>query len=325
MNELFQFLKHDRLDVRNEAVKIVAGLTAEQSNFDYFRGNGNEPVQDLMSLITDEPLTAHDALASLVNLSKDVSFVGTMANNAFLTNLLPKNVNADLCCMLLNNLSKYPIIADILLPLDSNGTHRIDNLLEIFVRGEASVYNPNANFDFLAGVFANLTVTPQGCNFFLTTSTVDQTQRLSKLVVFTEHKSVIRRGGVLSAIKNVCYGANLEKKGLDVLLSPELNLLVYILLPLSGSEDYTDEEMDGMPDELQLLDKEREQDPKLRVILLEILISLCSTREGRDYLRKIRVYEVIKKLHLAEKNADIQELIEEIVNLLMREEKALEQ
>lgn len=250
---------------------------------------------------------------------------GSFLNDLVLMMLLPTNINADLCCMILNNLSKHASIADNLLPIDDkqfNGTHLLDNLLEIFVRGETSVFNPNANFHFLAGVFANISASPQGCRFFLSESTVDHTQRLSKLIVFTEHSSLIRRGGAISALKNVCYGSNIEKKGLDVLLSDKLNLLVYILLPLSGPEDYDDEEMDGMPDELQLLEpeKEREKDPQLRMMLLEVLIALGSTFEGRQYLRKKKVYPVVKKLHIQERNEDCQGLIETLVNLLMRDE-----
>lgn len=72
-------------------------------------------------------------------------------------------------------------------------------------------------------------------------STIDQSLRLSKLVIFTEHENVMRRGGVISTLKNVAYGVNVSGLGLETLLRPELNLLVSILLPLSGPEEYTDD------------------------------------------------------------------------------------
>ncbi len=77
-----------------------------------------------------------------------------------------------------------------------------------------------------------------------------------------------------------------------------------------------------MPDELQLLepDKHREIDPQLRMMLIEILIALSSSRTGRNYLRQKQVYHVVKKLHLQERNEDVQELIETLVNQLMRDE-----
>ena len=78
-----------------------------------------------------------------------------------------------------------------------------------------------------------------------------------------------------------------------------------------------------MPDELTLLDpeKKRESDPKLRLAIVDILLLLCGTRSGREKLRKVKVYEVIKKVHLQERDEDIQERIESLVNMLMRDEE----
>ncbi|KAJ1340754.1 hypothetical protein BSLG_004848 [Batrachochytrium salamandrivorans] len=340
-------LDHDAKEVRNLAVKYVAGLTRTSEMLPLFKENDFKPVKDLMALTSDEPLTAHDAISALVNLSSDQSIVAIMSDDGFLTSMilhivLPKNVNADLCCILLNNISKYDVVASQLLPPAAEPmsspinadpsptkevssikrTHRIDNLLEIFVRGDASKYNPDASFHFLGGIFANITTTPQGCQFFLSRSTVDESLRLSKLAVFTEHTDAIRRGSVVSAIKNCCFGASVEKMGEDILFSDELNLLVYILLPLSGPEDYTMEEMEGMPEALQLLEpeKQRETDPRIRLMLVEIILLLASTRFGRERMRALQVYHVIRKLHLIEKDEAIQDVIEEIVNLLMRDE-----
>jgi hypothetical protein len=204
----------------------------------------------------------------------------------------------------------------------AQGTAMLDNLLEIFVKGDTNVFNKEANFNFLAGVFANISASAQGCMHFLNKSTVDGTSRLSKLVVFTEHSNLFRRGGVISTLKNVCYGVSLEKKGLEVLLDPELNLFVYVLLPLMGPEEYEMDEIEGMPDELQFLsnDKKREVDPQLRLMLLEILVALGSERSVREFMRRIKVYEIIKKLHLQESNTKVSEMVEILVNLLMRDE-----
>ncbi|KAH6564100.1 hypothetical protein BASA60_010461 [Batrachochytrium salamandrivorans] len=316
--ELFGFLTDARLDVRNLAVKYVAGLTRTSEMLPLFKENDFKPVKDLMALTSDEPLTAHDAISALVNLSSDQSIVAIMSDDGFLTSMilhivLPKNVNADLCCILLNNISKYDVVASQLLPPAAEPmsspinadpsptkevssikrTHRIDNLLEIF----------DASSSF-------------------SRSTVDESLRLSKLAVFTEHTDAIRRGSVVSAIKNCCFGASVEKMGEDILFSDELNLLVYILLPLSGPEDYTMEEMEGMPEALQLLEpeKQRETDPRIRLMLVEIILLLASTRFGRERMRALQVYHVIRKLHLIEKDEAIQDVIEEIVNLLMRDE-----
>jgi len=80
--------------------------------------------------------------------------------------------------------------------------------------------------------------------------------------------------------------------------------------------------MEGMPEDIQLLPptKTREADAHLRETLLEGLILLTSTREGREYLREKKTYPVIQKFHLAETEERVQEIAEQIVNMLMRDE-----
>ena len=64
--------------------------------------------------------------------------------------------------------------------------------------------------------------------------------RLSKVLPFTEHEDVIRRRGCISTIKNCCFDVEDPSAG-GLLLSEELNILPYILLPLCGNEDYDDD------------------------------------------------------------------------------------
>jgi hypothetical protein len=88
MEELFEFLCSPRLEVQNEAAKIVAGLTGDRQYFEYFKIKNQKPVMDLMLLCKEEPLTAHDALSALVNLSADISFIETISDAAFLNELV---------------------------------------------------------------------------------------------------------------------------------------------------------------------------------------------------------------------------------------------
>jgi len=47
-----------------------------------------------------------------------------------------------------------------------------------------------------------------------------------------------------------------------------------LLLPLAGPEEFDADDMDKLPDDLQYLppDKEREEDPDIRIMLIETLI-----------------------------------------------------
>jgi hypothetical protein len=233
--------------------------------------------------------------------------------------------------MLLNNLSKHESVVRRILPPSepSNSaepssknprkTSMLDNLIEVFGRGEGKRYNPNADFHFLSGVISNLTTVTDGAKFMLGTSNVDGQHRLLKMIAFLNHENLIRRGGVTSVIKNCCFDT--ASHGW-LLTNPDLNLLPYIMLPLMGPEEYDEDDLDGMPDELQLLgdDKTREPDAQIRLILIDTLLLLSTTLEGREILRAKKVYRIIQKLHLVETSEEVQEAIERLVQLLARDE-----
>ena len=82
------------------------------------------------------------------------------------------------------------------------------------------------------------------------------------------------------------------------------------------------QENEELPEELQFLEptKERESDTNIRVLLVEVLVALGSTKEGREMMRKSGVYPVLKKLHLVEKDENVLQWIDEAVNLLCRDE-----
>ena len=62
------------------------------------------------------------------------------------------------------------------------------------------------------------------------------------------------------------------------LLSEEIDLLSTLLLPLAGPEEFDEDVMDKLPDDLQYLpeDKEREPDPDIRKMLLESLMQVST-------------------------------------------------
>ena len=62
------------------------------------------------------------------------------------------------------------------------------------------------------------------------------------------------------------------------LLSNEVNILPYLLLPLAGPEELKDEEYDELPPDLQYLgsEKQREPDPDIRKMVLEALLQVCA-------------------------------------------------
>lgn len=109
--------------------------------------------------------------------------------------------------MLLSNMSKNENICAKILnitgkPVEglTSATSAVGQLADIFLKGTDKQYNPECNFDFLASVFATVAALPLG-RTQLFTKDGQGLSPLSKIVCFTEHPSVVRRGGVITTIK----------------------------------------------------------------------------------------------------------------------------
>lgn len=98
-------------------------------------------------------------------------------------------------------------------------------------------------------------------------------QRILPFVEYEE--SNVRRGGVVGTIRNCCF--DIEHH--DWLLSEKVELLSYLLLPLAGPEEFTDEENNKLPIDLQYLPetKKRERDPDIRFSKTKIFNNFIGT------------------------------------------------
>ncbi|TFK69306.1 DUF383-domain-containing protein [Pluteus cervinus] len=223
---------------------------------------------------------------------------------------------------------------------DSRDVLSLPLLVDAFVQGAQFSESDDpekrlrkGNLHFLASVFANLTMSPMGRTFFLTPFSSEVSDQpaeypLSKLVSFTEHKDVIRRGGVASTIKNCCFHtpghrAMLSPETVQIAISnakpaPGVDVLPHLLLPLAGPEELDFEDQEKLPEQLQFLPptKIREVDTVIRLTHVETLLLLCHTRWGRDYQRDHGVYEIIRGTHESESVERISEHIERLVVLL---------
>ncbi|CCM02579.1 uncharacterized protein FIBRA_04682 [Fibroporia radiculosa] len=231
-------------------------------------------------------------------------------------------------------------------PYPSGGAQSVEALpllLDAFIQG-ATVEDTQGkekrtrkgNLHFLSSVFANLSTTLTGRLFFLTPRPTDPMKSemtveypLSKLLVFTEHNDIIRRGGVASALKNCAFYVQAHRALLSsdteraivppsTIAAPGVDILPYVLLPLAGPEEFDLEDQELLPAALQFLPstKTREPDPVLRLTHIETLLLLCTTRWGREYLRKNGVYEIVRVLH---ENEQVDKA-KRLVNFLKRDE-----
>jgi len=235
--------------------------------------------------------------------------------------------------MLLANLGKSPSIKKLLklkrdLPKPlSTSPIAIDQLLDCFVKGADGSYNKQADFDYLSYLFADIAKEEDGRNHFLASRKEDENiVPLTKLVVFTEHKSTIRRRGVANTIKNSAFNVHDHQRLLADQSDNGVGILPYLLLPLMGDEEYSDEDTEGMLDECQLLppDKQREKEADVVCTHLDTLMLLTTSKEGRQKLRDVKVYPIVRELHLQVEDDDVREACDRLVQVLMRKEEGEE-
>lgn len=336
LEELVGFLHSPQPAVVQIALDNLVGYSQgpQQQIFAY---NNYEAITDLKKLSKDTGKTnVTNAVTTLVNLCADITMRNLIVEDEdylkwlvlLIINL--NNTNADLMCILLTNLAKNDAINKI---FEFSIEHKeeeqkkvfksnkgIDCLMDCFVKGSDRSLNKYANFDYLAYFFADISRFEQGRTYFVTEQSYDNVVPISKLLVFTEkYDSKIRREGVASTIKNSMFDTN---RHLTLLEDEKINLLPYILLPIAGPEQIDDDDMFNLPEELQLLPEDKKRDPLNSIICthLESLLLLCTTRPVREYLRAKSVYPIIRELHKALEAEDVHDLIDRLVQMLMRDE-----
>ncbi|KAF2096964.1 DUF383-domain-containing protein [Rhizodiscina lignyota] len=337
LEDLVEFLHHGNTQIRQVAVEHLVGYSTAQPSV--FKTGQLAPVKDLKLLVKDYEPIAKNVLTILINISNDQEVLHNLAtDDAFLESLLaritkPKEPNADEIAMLLANLAKDESMKRILtlqraVPKDlSTSKYAIDQLMDCFVKGAEGRYNKHANYDYLSYFFADIAKYPEGQTYLITPQSHDNDIiPLTKLIVFTEHGSEIRRRGVASTIKNVAFAVPSHTALLSDHPSSGVNILPYLLLPLMGNEEYNDEDTEGMLDEVQLLppDKERERDNEILKTHLETLLLLTTTRGGRDVLRDVKVYPIVREVHLQIEDDEVRENVDRLVQVIMRSEEGEE-
>ncbi|KAF9649195.1 DUF383-domain-containing protein [Thelephora ganbajun] len=300
-----KLLCRDQLAIAHDAFRALVNLSDSPIIIPAL--SDTEFLQFLVSYILNPQATLADLAAMLLsNLS--VSAAVTLALVSMKISIIPDPKNPEAFYPVQSRSGTTPLPP----PGDSQDVPAMPLLVDAFAQG--AIVDENQQLDerkrkgelhFLASVFANITTSQTGRCFFLTPfpskpwlQDLPLEYPLAKAIVFTEHKDKIRRGGVGSTIKNCAFHAPAHSAMLlpeteQVAVSPStkeapgIDTLPAILLPLVGPEGFDLDDLDKLPASLQLLppDKKREPDEALRLIHIETLLLLCTTRWGRDYLR----------------------------------------
>ncbi|KAK3936389.1 protein HGH1 [Diplogelasinospora grovesii] len=330
LEELVGFIANPNPQIRLVAIENLVPYSSAQPSI--FKTNQLTPVKHLKFLVRDHPKIAAHALTILINLTADRDVLENVATDDKFLGIVLANVtdpaepNANLLSMLLANLVKWDALKEIVTrKQDKPATLGSDDLvlnqlMDLFVKGADGSYNKHADFDYLAYVFADLTKHAEIRQFFVTRQDHDGVIPFNKIKVFTEHKSDVRRKGVASTIKNVAFDIPCHP---SFLAEDEINILPYILLPITGNEPYDEDDMMDMLPDLQLLppEKQRDSDNSIVQTHVETLTILTTTREGRDLMRRIKVYPIIRETHLRVEDDGVREACERLVNVLMADEE----
>lgn len=340
LEELVSFLHSPQPAVKQIALDNLVGFSSGP-NAAIFKYDNYRAIKDLKELAQEKSkLLVQQSVTILVNLCDDPVMRRMISNDKdFVAYLARKiieleNTCADIMCILLCNLAKEDTITsifDVKIDLGSlsdkgkatfKSTKAMDCLMDCFVKGYDRQLNEYANYDYLAYFFADLSRFKAGREYFINVQEYDSVVPISKLLVFTEkYDSKIRREGVASTIKNSLFDSETHER---ILKDEDINLLPYILLPITSAKDseIDEEDMFNLPDELQLLPEDKKRDPVSAIICnhLESILLLCTTKAGRDYLRSKSVYPLVRELHKNVEDEDVGELCYRIVNVMMRGE-----
>eukprot|EP00124_Ichthyophonus_hoferi_P004906 Ihof_evm4s607 gene=Ihof_evmTU4s607 len=326
LKELTPFLTSPNPQMRAVAVSNMFALTGTEDYMPFFRSH-HDAVDSFTNVVRLDPVVPikRDAFSALVNLLADNVIADALAERQ--PNLIKElcdeilNVDsllADSAAAALANYTRASERACVALiqahgeeeEKQSNGT--LYRLLNAFCNEK---YNKcNQGLHWLAAVFSNITQQMIG------RSAVTDKNRfaIQRLLSFIQHPESIRRGGVVGTVRNCCFDTGLHQW----LMGPDVDILPALLLPLAGPEELSEEDMEGMPDELQYLpeDKEREVDPAVRKMLLEALLQLAATKKGRMVLRQKAVYPIIRNYHRWETNPGLEKPIYDLIDILIAEE-----
>jgi hypothetical protein len=218
LNELVGFVEsNDRLDVKSLALHHILSLTGNIESRHLLLTHP-KLLDVLTQLAFDESqqkAISKDAFFSLINLAADELDAHKMlqAKKNLVSNLLNYILNAeskfsDTACAVLSNLSRGKTNSELIFNTyfasgrddddSAVATTNLDKLLQVFCTEN---FNKTNRLDYLAPFICNLTQLEAAQERILNDSLI-----LQRLLPYTTYKrSMIRRGGIVGAIKNCCF------------------------------------------------------------------------------------------------------------------------
>ncbi|XP_041348916.1 protein HGH1 homolog [Gigantopelta aegis] len=325
--EILPFLNRSaRPDVKSIALEYFLGMTGSEDGRKFI-ASGNGYLGAIVSLTTDSQQgIAKSAYFSLVNLMTEEDTAWYVLNMKEYPNLClsllqyvvkPDSDHADIVASILSNMTRSQRcavkVAEVVSACtDNDQCVSLEKIIQTFCKLE---HNPKANLHYVATILMNLTQVPTVRHKMMD----KQRLLLQRLLPFTEFSdSKIRRAGIIGVLKNCCFETDFH----EWLLGDHVDILPRLLLPLAGPEEFDDDDMEKLPDDLQYLppDKQRESDPDIRKMLIEAITQLCATRAGRKHIKDKNTYVIMRELHKWEKDKGCDIAISKLIDVLIADE-----
>lgn len=329
-----------RADLRQAAITGLVPYSNEESTRKLFLKHAVSLMGGLTKALSDTSAIQGDAYSALINLCQEETFVhaALASSNSFMKKLYEalkdtKHRFAESNAMLLSNVTKVHAGAVAWMQTanpDDAHLYAVTTLSR-FVAAPPSLpegakkpdggrpYDP---YRWLGTVLQNLTQIQAGRRWLLTGT---KKPLIAMLYPYTKSRDLIRRGGAIGAMRNVCGERPTSERVLNG-TTVEGGIVPTLIAPLLGPEPI-EPDSDGtcvLPAEcsaLQVPGKKRETVPELRKFLVEGLAYLTGLGEdARNLMRASQVYEVIRDLHKDEADDEVKEVCENLVNILTSDE-----
>ncbi|TMS19495.1 Protein HGH1-like protein [Larimichthys crocea] len=240
--ELLSFLSPGtRADVKAQATEYFLGLSGHRDGCRFLRSKP-DILAGLFALTSDISIAiVKDCYYIFINLSADETLHQVLVGDVkvlpvLLKKLLdPEFMFSDQICTILSNLTRHEKTCKTVFKVIQEEVG-LAQVVEIFC---TEGYNKNAKLHYLGPLLSNLTQLPEARNYIL-----DKDRCVvQRLLSFTQFQaSAVRRGGVIGTLRNCCF----DHAHHEWLLSDAVDILPFLLLPLAGPEELTEEENDDV-------------------------------------------------------------------------------
>lgn len=326
MEEILQFLELGaRVDLKSVALENILGLTASNDGVALLDAVSDHLLRLLGTLALEdksEPLRK-DAVMALINLSAYKDMAKKMTDEKLvmkLWSMIKDDVqpSADPACMVLSNLSIDKTNCDKIYKILKENGVTLEKIVDFLCR-DPPKEEKNAKLHYLGPFVSNLSQLSEVRQELLK----DSCKLMARLLPFSEYSaSSVRRGGVIGAIRNCCFDTKVHE-----MLLTEMDLLPRLLLPLAGPapDSFDESDIEKLPIDLQYLDEDKkiEDDPDIRLLLLEALLQLCATKKCREIIRDQNAYLILRELHKIEAEDNVKLACENVVDILIKKEEEI--